>query len=120
MTCLAASIRSRASADTATSWPRATATTSSIESGSPTTVGTVEQASSGSPPGARPLAPAGMRSAIQSGMTLVTADLVFAEDRWRARHAFVMQGGRILATGEPRELADEHPDQEREDWGRVA
>jgi len=34
-------------------------------------------------------------------MTLVTADLVFAEDRWRQRHAFVTQGARILATGEP-------------------
>ena len=53
-------------------------------------------------------------------MTLVSADLVFAEDRWRSRHALVVQGGRILATGEPRELAEEYPDHEREDWGRVA
>ena len=53
-------------------------------------------------------------------MTLVTADLVFAEDRWRARHAFVMQGGRILATGEPGQLAGLYPEEEREDWGAVA
>jgi 5-methylthioadenosine/S-adenosylhomocysteine deaminase len=53
-------------------------------------------------------------------MTLVTADLVFADDRWRKRHGFVLQGGAILATGEPAELADSHPDHDREDWGRVA
>jgi 5-methylthioadenosine/S-adenosylhomocysteine deaminase len=53
-------------------------------------------------------------------VTLVSADLVFAEDRWRSKHAFVMQGGRILATGERPDLADEYPDQEREDWGEVA
>src|SRR5205823_5490500 len=53
-------------------------------------------------------------------MTLVTADLVFAEDRWQARHGFVMQGGRILATGDPVDLAADHRDHEREDWGRVA
>jgi 5-methylthioadenosine/S-adenosylhomocysteine deaminase len=53
-------------------------------------------------------------------VTLVTAELVFAEDRWRRRHGFVLQGGRILATGEPRELADEYLEHEREDWGRVA
>jgi 5-methylthioadenosine/S-adenosylhomocysteine deaminase len=53
-------------------------------------------------------------------MTLVTAALVFAEDRWRREHGFVMQGGSILATGEPAELAAAHPDHEREDWGEVA
>jgi 5-methylthioadenosine/S-adenosylhomocysteine deaminase len=53
-------------------------------------------------------------------MTLVTAALVFAEDRWRRQHGFVMQGGRILATGEPAELAASHPDHDREDWGDVA
>jgi 5-methylthioadenosine/S-adenosylhomocysteine deaminase len=53
-------------------------------------------------------------------VTLVTADLVFAEDRWRSRHAFVVQGGRILATGEPEQLAEAHPGDEREDWGAVA
>jgi len=53
-------------------------------------------------------------------VTLVTAELVFAQDRWRRRHGFVLQGGRILATGEPRELADDYLDHEREDWGRVA
>ncbi len=53
-------------------------------------------------------------------MTLVVADLVFAEDRWQSRHAFVMQGGRILATGEPEELARLHQGDDREDWGKVA
>src|SRR6266567_4186993 len=53
-------------------------------------------------------------------MTLVTADLVFAQDRWRERHGLVLQGGRILATGEPGELAEGHPGHEREDWGHVA
>src|SRR5438132_3078375 len=53
-------------------------------------------------------------------MTVVTADLVFAENRWRERHGFVLQGGRILATGEPQELAELHPGHEREDWGHVA
>jgi 5-methylthioadenosine/S-adenosylhomocysteine deaminase len=53
-------------------------------------------------------------------VTLVTAELVFAGDRWHRRHGFVMQGGRILATGAPKDLAEEYLDQEREDWGRVA
>src|SRR5438093_2524411 len=53
-------------------------------------------------------------------MTLVTADLVFAGDRWRHRHGFVFQGERIVATGEPSELAEQHPEHEREDWGHVA
>ncbi|MGH2557315.1 MAG: amidohydrolase family protein [Actinomycetota bacterium] len=53
-------------------------------------------------------------------MTLVVADLVFAEDRWQSRHAFVMQGGRILATGEPAILAEAFPEHEREDWREVA
>src|ERR671931_145850 len=53
-------------------------------------------------------------------MTVVTAELVFAEDRWRRRHSFVLQGSRILATGDPDELAEEHPEHEREDWGNVA
>ena len=53
-------------------------------------------------------------------MTVVTADLVFAVDRWERRHGFVMQGGRIEATGDPRELAETYPDHDREDWGRVA
>jgi 5-methylthioadenosine/S-adenosylhomocysteine deaminase len=53
-------------------------------------------------------------------MTLVTADLVFAEDRWRANHGFVLQGPTIIDTGEPRELAERHPDHERADWGAVA
>jgi 5-methylthioadenosine/S-adenosylhomocysteine deaminase len=53
-------------------------------------------------------------------MTLVIADLVFADDRWQRRHGFVTQGSRILATGSPEELAEHHPDHDREDWGRVA
>ena len=38
-------------------------------------------------------------------MTVVTAELVFARDRWERRHAFVLQGGGILDTGDPREMA---------------
>lgn len=53
-------------------------------------------------------------------MTVVSADLVFAEDRWRERHGFVLQGGRILATGDPAELAQRYPDHDQEDWGAVA
>ncbi len=53
-------------------------------------------------------------------MTLVRAELVFAEEQWRSPYAFVLQGGRILATGEPDELVLNHPDEEREDWGGVA
>ena len=53
-------------------------------------------------------------------MTLVSAELVFAEDRWRRRHGFVVQGGLILAAGAPRDLAESYPEHEREDWGDVA
>ncbi len=53
-------------------------------------------------------------------MTIVSADLVFAEDRWERHHAFVMQGGRLQATGEPAELAERFPEEERENWGHVA
>ena len=53
-------------------------------------------------------------------MTMVSAELVFAGDRWHRRHAFVLQGGRILAAGEPREMAETFPGHEREDWGDVA
>lgn len=53
-------------------------------------------------------------------MTLVTASLVFARDRWERDHAFVTQGGRILATGTPAELGRKFPDQALEDWGDVA
>src|SRR5438093_13697808 len=53
-------------------------------------------------------------------MTIVSSDLVFVEDRWERRHAFVMQGGRLQATGEPADLAERFPDHEREDWGHVA
>jgi 5-methylthioadenosine/S-adenosylhomocysteine deaminase len=53
-------------------------------------------------------------------MTLVTAELVFAEDRWERRHGFVLQGGIILATGAPADLQERFPDQDREDWGDVA
>jgi 5-methylthioadenosine/S-adenosylhomocysteine deaminase len=53
-------------------------------------------------------------------VSLVVADLVFAEDRWHTRYGFVVQGGRILAAGEPADLAEAFPEQEREDWGHVA
>jgi 5-methylthioadenosine/S-adenosylhomocysteine deaminase len=53
-------------------------------------------------------------------MTLVTAELVFAEDRWERRHGFVLQGGIILAAGAPDELAERFPEHDREDWGDVA
>ena len=53
-------------------------------------------------------------------MTVVTAELVFAEDRWERRHAFAMQGGRILGTGTAAELGERFPDHDREDWGDVA
>ena len=53
-------------------------------------------------------------------MAIVSADLVFAEDRWERRHAFVMQGGRLQATGGPADLAERFPEEEREDWGHVA
>jgi 5-methylthioadenosine/S-adenosylhomocysteine deaminase len=53
-------------------------------------------------------------------VTVVTAELVFAEDRWRERHGFVLQAGRILATGQPADLGEAFPEHDREDWGRVA
>jgi 5-methylthioadenosine/S-adenosylhomocysteine deaminase len=53
-------------------------------------------------------------------MAIVTAEMVFAEDQWRTRHGFVVQGGRILATGEPADLAEAFPEHEEEDWGNVA
>src|SRR3989475_11982351 len=31
-----------------------------------------------------------------------------------------MQGGRLQATGEPADLAERFPEEEREDWGHVA
>jgi 5-methylthioadenosine/S-adenosylhomocysteine deaminase len=53
-------------------------------------------------------------------VTIVRAELVFAEDRWRRRHAFAMADGRILATGTSEELARRFPDHRVEDWGNVA
>lgn len=53
-------------------------------------------------------------------MTIARAALVFAGDRWESNHAMVLQGGRILATGTPSDLASAFPEQEREDWGEVA
>jgi 5-methylthioadenosine/S-adenosylhomocysteine deaminase len=53
-------------------------------------------------------------------VTIVSAELVFAEDTWRRRHGVALQGGRILATGAPQDLAERFPDHEREDWGDVA
>src|SRR5712692_8540830 len=49
-------------------------------------------------------------------LTIVTADMVFAEDRWHDHHGFVMQGGRILATGHPTELVETFPEHEEDDW----
>src|SRR6266568_4206122 len=53
-------------------------------------------------------------------MTIVTAELVFADGRWERRHAIALQGPVILATGPPKELAEQYPEHEREDWGDVA
>jgi 5-methylthioadenosine/S-adenosylhomocysteine deaminase len=53
-------------------------------------------------------------------VTIVRAELVFAEDRWVRRWAFAMQGGIVVATGSPKELAERLPDHETEDWGNVA
>src|ERR671934_1427832 len=53
-------------------------------------------------------------------MTVVSAELLFTGERWEERQAFAMQGGRILATGSPQDLAEEYPDHDREDWGEVA
>src|SRR6266568_3060096 len=50
-------------------------------------------------------------------MTIVTAELVFADGRWERRHAIALQGPVILATGPPKELAEQYPEHEREDWG---
>ncbi|HXF74399.1 MAG TPA: amidohydrolase [Actinomycetota bacterium] len=53
-------------------------------------------------------------------MTIVRAELVFAEDRWRRGGAFAMAEGVILATGPPEELGRRFPDHPVEDWGHVA
>jgi 5-methylthioadenosine/S-adenosylhomocysteine deaminase len=53
-------------------------------------------------------------------VTIVRAELVFAEDRWIRSWAFAMQGGIVVATGSPEELAERLPDHETEDWGDVA
>jgi 5-methylthioadenosine/S-adenosylhomocysteine deaminase len=53
-------------------------------------------------------------------VTVVRADLVFAGDRWRRDHAFVVQGGRILATGDPRDIAERFPEHDEDDWGSSA
>jgi 5-methylthioadenosine/S-adenosylhomocysteine deaminase len=53
-------------------------------------------------------------------VTVVSAALVFAEDRWRRPGGFVVQGGRILGVGDPKELAEIYTDHERENWGNVA
>lgn len=53
-------------------------------------------------------------------MTLVRAALVDADDVWRRDHAFVIQAGRIVATGTRRELAELYPEEPVEDWGDVA
>ncbi|MEX2457368.1 MAG: amidohydrolase [Actinomycetota bacterium] len=53
-------------------------------------------------------------------MTLVAARLVFADGRWERDHGLLVQGERIVAVGPPAELANDHPHEEREDWGDVA
>ena len=53
-------------------------------------------------------------------MTLITADLVYAGDRWHKRHGFALQGGQIVDTGAANDLSRSYPDHEREDWGEVA
>jgi len=53
-------------------------------------------------------------------MTLVTAELMLTDDRWERGQALVMQGGTILATGRPDDLASQFPEHDREDWGNVA
>ena len=53
-------------------------------------------------------------------MTVVRAALVFAEDHWRRDAGFVVQGGRILDVGDPKELRETYGDHEPEDWGNVA
>jgi 5-methylthioadenosine/S-adenosylhomocysteine deaminase len=53
-------------------------------------------------------------------VTLVTARLVLARDRWERDHAFVLSGGRIVDAGPPDELAAGHPGESTEDWGEVA
>jgi 5-methylthioadenosine/S-adenosylhomocysteine deaminase len=53
-------------------------------------------------------------------VTIVSAELVFASDRWERRHGFAMQGGRILATGSIDDLEEIYPHDDHEDWGDVA
>jgi 5-methylthioadenosine/S-adenosylhomocysteine deaminase len=53
-------------------------------------------------------------------VTVVSADLMYAEDRWRERHGMVLQGGIIVATGDPAELAERFPEHDRVSWGHVA
>jgi 5-methylthioadenosine/S-adenosylhomocysteine deaminase len=65
-------------------------------------------------------APDGQPVCYTGGMTIATADLVFAEGHWQQRHAIAMTGARILATGEPTDLFERFPDHDREDWGHVA
>jgi 5-methylthioadenosine/S-adenosylhomocysteine deaminase len=53
-------------------------------------------------------------------VTLVSAEIVFARDRFERRHGFVIQGGTILDTGPVEELSERFPEHDREDWGDVA
>jgi 5-methylthioadenosine/S-adenosylhomocysteine deaminase len=53
-------------------------------------------------------------------VTVISAELVFADGRWERQHGVAMQGGRILATGAPSDLVERFADHEREDWGDVA
>lgn len=56
----------------------------------------------------------------ESPVRIVRAELVLAEGRFRRRHAFAIDGGRIAATGPPEELRSAYPDHAAEDWGDVA
>ena len=53
-------------------------------------------------------------------MTIVRAALVFAEDRWVRNWGFAMQGGIVLATGSTKDLREQFPGHDLEDWGEVA
>ncbi|MEX2275851.1 MAG: amidohydrolase family protein [Actinomycetota bacterium] len=53
-------------------------------------------------------------------MSIVRADLVFAEDHFHRDHAFVMRGPALEATGTLAQLAERFGGEEIEDWGHVA
>jgi 5-methylthioadenosine/S-adenosylhomocysteine deaminase len=53
-------------------------------------------------------------------VTIVRAELVFAEERFVRGYGFAVRGGTILGVGYPEELAERFPDHAVEDWGDVA